>query len=110
MSGVVETDKGYYVIRLDSEFDQKATDEKKDEIIGQRQQELYQKVCDEYTSDFKFDIDKKVWKQVKFEDVYKRQHIENCIVESRGTLNANTYYCGDNGVKVVVEHNERYVF
>ena len=59
MSGVVETDKGYYVIRLDSEFDQKATDEKKDEIIGQRQQELYQKVCDEYTSDFKFDIDKK---------------------------------------------------
>ena len=52
MSGVVETDKGYYVIRLDSEFDQKATDEKKDEIIGQRQQELYQKVCDEYTRRF----------------------------------------------------------
>ena len=71
MSGVVETDKGYYVIRLDSEFDQKATDEKKDEIIGQRQQELYQKVCDEYTSDFKFDIDKKVWKQVKFDNHFK---------------------------------------
>lgn len=70
-SGVVETDKGYYVIRLDSEFDQKATDEKKDEIIGQRQQELYQKVCDEYTSDFKFDIDKKVWKQVKFDNHFK---------------------------------------
>ena len=68
---VVETDKGYYVIRLDSEFDQKATDEKKDEIIGQRQQELYQKVCDEYTSDFKFDIDKKVWKQVKFDNHFK---------------------------------------
>ena len=45
-------------------------------------------------------------------DVYigDNTHIENCIVESRGTLNANTYYCGDNGVKVVVEHNERYVF
>ena len=64
-------DKGYYVIRLDSEFDQKATDEKKDEIIGQRQQELYQKVCDEYTEDFKFDIDKKVWKQVKFDNHFK---------------------------------------
>ena len=45
-------------------------------------------------------------------DVYigDNTHIENCIVESRGTLNANTYNCGDNGVKVVVEHNERYVF
>lgn len=71
MSGVVETDKGYYVIRLDSEFDQKATDEKKDEIIGQRQEELYQKVCEEYTKDFKFDIDKKVWKQVEFDNLFK---------------------------------------
>lgn len=45
-------------------------------------------------------------------DVYigDNTHIENCIVESRGTLNANTYYSGDNGVKVVVEHNDRYVF
>lgn len=44
-------------------------------------------------------------------DVYigDNTHIENCIVESRGTLKANTYYCGDNGVKVVLEHNERYM-
>ena len=45
-------------------------------------------------------------------DVYigDNTHIENCIVESRGTLNANTYYSSEDGVKVVVEHNERYVF
>ena len=45
-------------------------------------------------------------------DVYigDNTHIENCIVESRGTLCANTYYCGEDGVKVVVEHNERYIF
>ncbi len=36
-------------------------------------------------------------------------HIENCIVESRGTLKANTYYSGDNGVKIVQEHNARYM-
>ena len=35
--------------------------------------------------------------------------IENCIVESRDTLKANTYYCGENGIKIVSEHNERYV-
>lgn len=43
-------------------------------------------------------------------DVYigDNTHIENCIVESRGTLKPNTYYCGDNEIKVVLEHNERY--
>lgn len=35
--------------------------------------------------------------------------IENCIVESRDTIRANTYHKGENGVKVVVEKNERYV-
>ncbi len=36
-------------------------------------------------------------------------HVENCIVESRGTLKANTYYCGEDGIKVVSEHNDRYI-
>ena len=35
--------------------------------------------------------------------------IENCIVESRGTIRANSYYKGEDGIKIVVEKNERYV-
>ena len=35
-------------------------------------------------------------------------HIENCIVESRDTIRANSYYCGDQGIKIVVEEHERY--
>ena len=44
-------------------------------------------------------------------DVYigDNTHIENCIVESRDTLRANTYFSGGDGIKVVYEHNERYV-
>ena len=44
-------------------------------------------------------------------DVYigDNTHIENCIVESRDTLKANTYYCGENGINIVSENNERYV-
>lgn len=44
-------------------------------------------------------------------DVYigDNTHIENCIVESRGTIRANSNFVGDNGIKVVVERNERYV-
>lgn len=43
-------------------------------------------------------------------DVYlgDNTYIENCIVESRGTIRANTRYVGENGVKVVIEKNERY--
>lgn len=35
-------------------------------------------------------------------------HIENCIVESRDTIPANSYYCGEDGIKVVVEKHARY--
>ena len=36
--------------------------------------------------------------------------IENCIVESRGTIRANSYFKGEDGVKIVLEQNERYSF
>ena len=44
-------------------------------------------------------------------DVYlgDNTHIENCIVESRDTIRANSYYCGEDSIKVVIEKNERYV-
>ncbi|MCQ2521831.1 MAG: glucose-1-phosphate adenylyltransferase subunit GlgD [Lachnospiraceae bacterium] len=35
--------------------------------------------------------------------------IENCIVESRDTIRAGSVYKGEDGIKVVVEKNERYV-
>ena len=44
-------------------------------------------------------------------DVYigDNTHIENCIVESRDTIRANSYYTGTDGIKIVVERNDRYV-
>lgn len=44
-------------------------------------------------------------------DVYlgDNTHIENCIVESRDTIHANSYYSGEDGIKIVVERNDRYV-
>ena len=43
-------------------------------------------------------------------DVYlgDNTYIENCIVESRDTIRANTRHVGEDGIKVVVEKNERY--
>lgn len=43
-------------------------------------------------------------------DVYigDNTHIENCIVESRGTLIPNSYYCGENGINIIMERNKRF--
>ena len=48
---------------------------------------------------------------VVLNDVYigDNTHIENCIVESLDTIRANSYLCGEEKVKVVLEQNERYV-
>lgn len=44
-------------------------------------------------------------------DVYigDNTYIENCIVESRDTIRPNSRYVGEGEIKIVVEHNERYV-
>ena len=44
-------------------------------------------------------------------DVYigDNTHIENCIVESRDTIRANSYYVGENEIKIVIERDDRYV-
>ena len=36
-------------------------------------------------------------------------HIEDCIIESRDTIRANSYHKGENGIKIVIEKNERYI-
>ena len=45
-------------------------------------------------------------------DVYigDNTYIENCIVESRDTIPANSYYKGEDGIKIVIEKNVRYKF
>jgi glucose-1-phosphate adenylyltransferase len=44
-------------------------------------------------------------------DVYlgDNTRIENCVVESRDTIRANSCYCGEDSIQVVVEKNERYI-
>ena len=44
-------------------------------------------------------------------DVYigDNSYIENCIVESKDTIRANSYHRGEDGIKIVIEKNERYV-
>lgn len=48
---------------------------------------------------------------IVLDDVYlgDNVYLENCIVESRDTLRAHSRYVGEDGIKIVIESNERYV-
>lgn len=70
VSGLLEGTDCYYIIRLDSEFDQEATDKKKDSIISERQNDHYTEVTDGYVEEADFEINEKEWAKVKFDNVF----------------------------------------
>ena len=64
----VEGENGFYVVQMVSTFDRDATDQKKEEIINDRKQELLNSVLEGWATD-SFDIDEKVWDTVTFGDI-----------------------------------------
>lgn len=68
VSGVVETETGYYVIRLDKEFDEEATNEKKEELISQKQEDYYTDIVDGWKDKAEWEINEKEWAKVTFTD------------------------------------------
>ena len=69
---LIETDKYFYVIRMDSLFDQDATDRKRASIISDREEELYDTTVDGYKEAADWSIDDKVWEPVNFETIYTK--------------------------------------
>lgn len=62
----VEATSGYYVVQLTSEFDKEATEEKKEEIVSQRQSDLYTEVMEGWEPE-SFEINHEVWDKVAFD-------------------------------------------
>lgn len=70
ISDVLEDDNYYYIIRMDSTFDEQATASKKEEIVSQRKTDHYKEVCDGYREDAKYEVNESEWKKVKFDDLF----------------------------------------
>lgn len=71
ISDLITTDSnGYYVIRLDSEFDRDATDKEKETIVSQRKSDHYTEVTDAYKKDAKWTVDDDAWAKVNFDELY----------------------------------------
>lgn len=70
VSDLIEGTDCYYIIRLDSEFDEEATETKRQNIINTRKDEHYTEVTDGYKEDASFEINEKEWAKVKFDNVF----------------------------------------
>lgn len=68
ISGVVETENGYYVLRLDSEHDKEASEEKKEELLSQKKSDYYEDVLSGWRDEAKWEINGKEWDKVTFKD------------------------------------------
>ena len=69
VSDPVDTTNGIYVMKLVSEFDEEATDAKKDEIVEQRQSDEYVAVCQKWMEEAEIEVNEDVWAKVDFKEL-----------------------------------------
>lgn len=70
ISDLVTTDSAYYILRLDTECDEEATENHRQEIIDDRQTELYDEVYGGWEDDADWNLDEDVWATVEFKDLF----------------------------------------
>lgn len=66
VTDVVETDDGCYVARVTSLLDKDATESKKEEIITERENELFTEVTEKWLDEAKISVNQKAWKKIDF--------------------------------------------
>lgn len=64
ISGIVETEYGYHIIKCISNFDKEKTDANKVTILEQRKSEAFDKVYDAYIKDVSSDFNDALWDKV----------------------------------------------
>ncbi len=69
VTDVIKTDGGCYVAKVTSLLDREATDTKKDSIISERKQKLYDEVCEKWRKKVDISVDEEVWKKIDFNDL-----------------------------------------
>lgn len=76
---LVETDNGYYVIRMDSTDDKAAAETKKESILTQRRSDKYDEVLQGYKDDCKWKINESEWEKVNFDELYTVKQEDTAI-------------------------------
>lgn len=70
ISEVITTDENYYVVRMDSTFDEEATENKKKSIVTDRKNDHYTEVCDGYKEESEYVLNEEEWAKVTFDKLF----------------------------------------
>lgn len=68
ISGIVETEKGYYIIKCISDYLQDETEVRKQELIEKEKNQAFKDIYDPYVESVSSEFNNKAWKKIKFED------------------------------------------
>ncbi len=66
VSGIIETDSGYYIIKCISTLDREQTDRNKEKIMEQRKEEAFSAIYDEFVLTQIRNLNDELWGQVQF--------------------------------------------
>lgn len=67
---------GYYVVRLDSQYDEKATAKKKASLEEEQRSKTYNKQVESWKKKITWKVDKKQWAKVKFDTMFEAKSTE----------------------------------
>lgn len=76
VTDVIETDAGCYVAKVTSLLDREATDAKKNTIIQERKEELYNTTCERWRKETDITVHKDVWKKIDFKDLTVTMNVQ----------------------------------
>ncbi len=77
ISPVIEVEgDGYYVLRLDSEFDEEATADKMESMESEARAEYLQDKIDGWLEETTFKVNEKQWEKVKFDSLFRQKETE----------------------------------
>ncbi len=93
---VIETNNGYYVIRMDSTDDKEAAKTKKESILTQRRNDKYSETVESYKESSDWKINENEWKKVNFDELYTAK-AEETTTSTDDTSNTGTDDTSDTG-------------
>lgn len=108
-SDVIETDTGFYVVRMKEVKDQEATDDKKESILQERKNQLYTEVTEGWLEDAEITVNDKVLETLTVTDNDKYTIViletETSEEESAGETEAQEEETGDAEETAAEEEN-----
>ena len=82
---LIETDSAFYVVQLESKFDEEATTAEKESIVEERKSETVTETIEKWRKDAKIKVNDKVWDKISMHDIQETEKKEEAEESTDGT-------------------------